>query len=337
MIRFLRLNPKTAVTTAAIVLAAVVLSSVALISLMLSPRAAVADPVEVLIPQGTGAAATARILERAGLIRHWAAFSVYAAVTGNAASLQAGRYALCRCQSVPEMLDVIVRGEAISDDIVLTVPEGMNVWEIDTLLQERALIVAGSFARTWISHEGTLFPDTYRLARELASSADRFDNARRIGEILREAYGDAAAAYTPEQIIVASMLEKEAKSASDMALVAGIIERRMVSGMPLQIDAAVAYGWCLRRWLPMSSPANCDVTQAPIASEIKVDGPYNTYTRAGLPAGPISNPGLTALEAAKNPKASEYLYYLSTRDGSQLIYAKTLDEHLRNRSKYLGL
>jgi len=107
--------------------------------------------------------------------------------------------------------------------------------------------------------------------------------------------------------------------------------------MLLQIDATVAYGWCLRRWLPMSSTANCDVTQAPIALEIKTDGPYNTYTRPGLPEGPIGNPGLQALEAAKHPKASDYLYYLSTRDGSDIIFSKTLDEHLKNRAKYLGL
>jgi UPF0755 protein len=134
------------------------------------------------------------------------------------------------------------------------------------------------------------------------------------------------------QIITASMLEKEAKTPEDMAMVAGIMKQRMDIGMRLQIDATVGYGWCLR----IAPNRPCDVTQAPIATEIKVDGAYNTYTRVGLPLGPISNPGEQALSAAANPKVSEYFYYLSTRDGSQIIYSKTLDEHLRNRAKYLG-
>ena len=121
-----------------------------------------------------------------------------------------------------------------------------------------------------------------------------------------------------------------------MALVSGIIQKRLQLKMPLQIDATVAYGWCLRRWLPMSNNRTCDVTQAPIATELKVDGPYNTYARVGLPPAPISNPGLQALEAAAHPKTSSYLYYLSTRDGSQIIYAKTAAEQQANRAKYLG-
>jgi UPF0755 protein len=325
------------VTTAAIILAAVVLTFVGITWVMLSPMTLTAEPTEVVIPPGTGASATSRILERAGVIRHWAAFSVYATVTGNAASLQAGRYLLCSCDSVPMLVRTLVHGDALTDDVVLTVPEGMNVWEIDELLQAKGLIVPGSFARIWQESEGVLFPDTYRLDRTVASAADEFGNADVIGTVLRTAFDGKASAYSAEQVIVASMLEKEAKKPEDMALVAGIIARRRELGMPLQIDATVAYGWCLRRWLPMSSAANCDVTQAPLATEIKVDGPYNTYTRAGLPAGPISNPGIAALEAAADPESSDYLYYLSTRDGSEIIYSKTLDEHNRNRAKYLGL
>jgi UPF0755 protein len=130
------------------------------------------------------------------------------------------------------------------------------------------------------------------------------------------------------------MLEKEAKTSHDMALVAGIIYKRMEIGMLLQIDATVAYGWCLRS---AGLGRDCDVTQAPIALELGIDGPYNTYLRAGLPAGPISNPGIQALEAAANPSTSDYLFYLSTRDGSRIIYAETHEEHLQNRREHLGV
>ena len=103
--------------------------------------------------------------------------------------------------------------------------------------------------------------------------------------------------------------------------------------MPLQLDATVAYGACLRRFL--INEKNCDVTQIGVANEIKIDSAYNTYTRAELPRGPISNPGMAAIRAAKNPKSSDYLYYLSAKDGTT-IFAKTSAEHEANRRKYLG-
>ena len=107
--------------------------------------------------------------------------------------------------------------------------------------------------------------------------------------------------------------------------------------MPLQIDATVIYGACRRKMAEIKFTKNCEVTFQGPAIEIKIDGPYNTYTRKGLPPGPISNPGLKAIEAALNPTASNYLYYLSTRDGSQMIYSKTAGEHVANRRKYLGI
>lgn len=315
---------------------AIAVTVVGIALLQLSPRDALAAPVKVTIPPGSGASAVGTLLERAGIIRSGLMFRLYATAMGQARTLKAGDYLLCPCAPVSELVQSIASGEALSTDITVTIPEGMNVWEIDDLLADQHLIVPGSFARSYSVSEGTLFPDTYRFGATLAEKAGEYANARVIGAVLRGAFDTKARGYTNAQIIIASMLEKEAKSADDMALVAGIIAERERRGMALQIDATVAYGWCLARWLPMSNNRNCDVTQAPIAAQIKVDGPYNTYTRTGLPKGPISNPGLKALEAAAHPKASPYLYYLSTRDGSQLIYSKTLSEHLASRKKYLG-
>ena len=139
---------------------------------------------------------------------------------------------------------------------------------------------------------------------------------------------------TPQAVIVASMLEKEVRKAEDMALVAGIIYKRLELGMPLQIDATVAYGSCLNIWTSQVQ-RTCDVTEINLIENIKIDSPYNTYTRKGLPLGPISNPGLRALNAALNPVASDYLYYLSARDDGRTIFSKTAEEHQLNRKKYL--
>ena len=144
-----------------------------------------------------------------------------------------------------------------------------------------------------------------------------------------------------DTLIKASILEKEARKEKDMRLVAGVIENRLARGMLLQIDATVSYGACLRNFqfsiFSFQTLKYCDVSQIGVANEIKIDGPYNTYTRAGLPAGPIANPGITAIQAVLNPAKSDYLYYLSTRDGSRVIFSKTAAEHATNRHKHLGL
>jgi peptidoglycan lytic transglycosylase G len=281
------------------------------------------DVVECVIERGLGGTAIARRLHDCGLIRSPLAFRITAWVFRVDDRLQAGTYLLSPGQSMREVLAALSEGRAKSDDITVTIPEGLNIWEIDKILTTAHLITPGQMVRQFLHKEGHLFPDTYRFAKD-ATLHDIVDK-------MEQTFAEKAATKSDIEIIFASMLEKEAKSADDMAMVAGIINKRMELGMPPQIDATVAYGWCVRLARPL-----CDVTQAPIITEIKVDGPYNTYTRRGLPRGPISNPGLKALNAAANPKKSDYLYYLSTRDGSKLIYSKTLSEHLKNRSKYLG-
>ncbi len=312
--------------TAAILLAAVIaLSGIVLMSLW-TPEDRLGPVQEVVIPDGTGASGVARILEREGIVRHRIGFLSYAILTGKTGSLQAGTYHLCSCQSVPSLVDAIADGDALPDDYRLTIPEGTNIWGLDALLLRLGITpLAGEFSGAYHEREGRLFPETYRFSRGVRPA----DVAVRLGD----EFVSRAGGYTSQQVIIASILEKEAKTADDMALVAGIIQRRLGLDMALQIDATVAYGWCVRS---RGYDRFCDVTQAPIATEITIDGPYNTYTRTGLPAGPISSPGLRALHAAAHPEESDFLYYLSTRDGSEIIYAKTLDEHLQNRAKYLG-
>jgi len=305
--------------------------------LMTSPVASIAPDQTFTVRPGWGGGRIAQELEKAGLVRWTISVLLIANLTDTGNQLKAGTYLLSADMTPREIVRIIATGEALSSDVQVTIPEGMNSWEIDELLTKQKLIVRGSFARQAITGEGTYFPDTYRFDASVASGSRVFQDAKKYITAFRAEFERKASAYSQEHIIIASMLEKEAKTANDMKLVAGIIARRRQLGMPLQIDATVAYGWCLARWLPMNSNQNCDVTQAPIALEIKKDGPYNTYTRVGLPEGPIANPGLVALDAAVYPQKSDYLYYLSSRDGSQIIYSKTLQEHLANRRKYLGL
>ncbi len=284
---------------------------------------------EVVIKQGEGLSIIAENLSVAGLLRSKLLFVAYVKLRGEENSLKAGRYLLSRSFNTPLIVSMIAEGRSQPDDVIVTIPEGFNIWEVDKRISASGLTTAGLFAKEYLNKEGHLFPDTYNFKKD-ASIKD-------IADKIEQNYSIKAGAHSEETLIIASLLEKEAKTKEDMELVAGIIQKRLKIGIPLQIDASVGYGWCLKESTKPTFKGFCYVTQAPIAMEIKIDGPYNTYIQKGLPSGPISNPGLIAIQAAENPKESDYLYYLSTRDGSQLIFSKTAGEHAANRRKYLGI
>ncbi|MBI2064534.1 MAG: endolytic transglycosylase MltG [Candidatus Yanofskybacteria bacterium] len=336
--------------------------------------------IEVEISSGQGLSQIASTLKNKGLIRSESIFILYVKVIGDAANLKAGRYVFYdpsiggqASLNIPEIIDILVSGKSEPDDIEITIPEGLNVWDIDKRLAQAGLIQESRFSSQYHNDEGYLFPDTYRLKNYLPAQAGELkitDYEKLLSE-LREKMGVNFNAKTEElfsaldgsqpeagqplagakssggknlsneqklrTIIIASILEKEARSEKDMRLVAGIIEKRLKLDIPLQIDATVIYGACRREFAKSNFSKNCDVTFQGPAVEIKIDGPFNTYIHKGLPPAPISNPGLKAINAALNPQESDYLYYLSTRDGSQMIYSKTAGEHSANRRKYLGI
>ncbi len=203
-------------------------------------------------------------------------------------------------------------------DTQVTIPEGMNIADMGRILAKAGIITDGVFLTPqYLELEGELFPDTYRFNKQSAVEA--------VIERMQKTYDDRRA------LIIASILEKEVQKPEDMKLVAGIIEKRLDAGMALQLDATVAYGVCLPVW---RRGTYCDVTQVNLVDNIKRDTAYNTYSRTGLPVGPISNPGLVAYTAALHPQASEYWYYLSAKDGTT-IFSKNLAEHNAAKRKYL--
>jgi UPF0755 protein len=124
-----------------------------------------------------------------------------------------------------------------------------------------------------------------------------------------------------DTVILASLVEKEARTSVNRRIVAGILLNRLRLGMPLQVDAV--FGYIYGR-----------DTYSPSFADLKVDSPYNTYMHPGLPPGPINNPGLDALLAVLHPTETAYLYYLTDRDGV-MHYAKTYATHQANQAKYL--
>ncbi len=212
----------------------------------------------------------------------------------------------------------------VPNDVAVTIPEGTNLADIDRIIL-RAGIASSSMFLTppYLAHEGAFFPDTYRF--------DRDSTAQEIYARFEENFTKKCNVACRQVLILASILEKEVQTPDDMRVVAGIIMKRLAAGMALQLDATVAYGVCYPKFI---KNIYCDVSQVNLVDNIRKDSAYNTYMRTGLPAGPISNPGLKAIDAAQHPVSSDYWYYLSAKDGTT-IFSRTLAEHNRARAKYL--
>ncbi|MDA3802603.1 MAG: endolytic transglycosylase MltG [Patescibacteria group bacterium] len=178
--------------------------------------------------------------------------------------------------------------------------------------------------------EGYLFPDTYQifassspkeLVVKMLNNFDRKLTAEMRAEIERQGK------TIHEIITMASIIEKEApisgqKDLKDAKIVSGIFWNRIGIGMALQSDATLSYIFN-------------DNNPAHSGSELDVDSPYNSYKYRSLIPGPICNPGIAAIEAAIYPTETDYLYFLTAYEGGQIYYAKTHDEHVRNKYKYL--
>ncbi len=181
-----------------------------------------------------------------------------------------------------------------------------------------------------MSLEGYLFPDTYRIyassspAELVSRMLTNFDN-KLTSEMRADIKKQGKTIH--EIITMASIIEKEApifaqKDLKDAKIVSGIFWNRLEIGMALQSDATLSY------ILNDNKPAHS-------GSELSIDSPYNTYKYPGLIPGPICNPGIAAIEAAIYPSDTNYLYFLTTLDGKEIYYARTHDEHVRNKYLYL--
>ncbi len=302
---------------------------------------------EFSIEKGQSLATTARLLAEKGIIVNRFIFVAYAIATGQERQFKAGRYLIPPSASIRSLVNMFAGGFAQPDDIAVTIPEGSNVADIDRIFAKAGLIHSGDLLNSEIlSKEGFLFPDTYRFGKEFKEPKDGLTSVekklkiKKITEKLEQNFqkktadilGNLGNEKARKAVVIASLLEKEVKTEDDMKLAAGILEKRLALRMPLQIDAAIAYGVCYPEFW---AGRYCDVASANIVDNIGKDSVYNTYRNKGLPPAPISNPGLKAINAALNPTPSDYLYYLSAKDG-KTIFSKTVSEHLKARKKYLG-
>ena len=279
--------------------------------------------VTLVVPEGTGVAAIARQLEATGVIKDAFIFRFGVRLSGADKTLRAGEYLFPPETSARTAMLILRGGETVVRR--LTVPEGLTVAQILPLLKT----ADGLFEQMPAPPaEGTLLPETYHYGwgdtrRELI--------ARMQGDMTETLAGLWAArspglplASPAEAVTLASIVEKETGVAAERPRVAAVFINRLRKGMRLQSDPTVIYAL---------SGGEGEMDRELTRQDLKVISPYNTYINAGLPPGPISNPGRESLQAVLNPMETDELYFVADGSGGH-VFAKTLAEHNRNAAKW---
>jgi len=296
---------------------------------------------EIKVEKGVGVKGISSLLKNNNLIRSRFWFESYVWLKNQGANMQAGDYQIGRSQNVPQIVGIITGGKVISNEVQITFPEGFTLGQIKERLLAQGFSVANDLDKEKIADyavqykflngapevanlEGFLFPDTYRFKKDatvkeiVKKFLDNFD--KKMLPEWREAIAKQNKAVY-EIINLASIVQQEAIGEQDMPLVAGVFANRLKIGMALQSDATVNY-------------ATGKKLRQPTLEDLKVNSLYNTYIIKGLPPTPISNPGAAAIAAAISPATTEYLYFLHPLDGPT-VFSKTLEEHNKNKAKYL--
>lgn len=290
-------------------------------------RAPSTFPIGTLVSakQGTSISEVADLLFRKGAIRSPFWFKVWTTLLGGRAGLKAGDYYLSEPSSVISLASRFADGREGFETVLVTIPEGLSNREVASLFSKRLTgFDSTRFLELARGKEGYLFPDTYRFFPSTDESSLITEMTKNFEKKIFLLKLELASFGKPlrEVVIMASLVEGEARTTETRRQIAGILWKRLTLGMPLQVDAVFPY---------ILGKNTYEVT----AEDLRFDSPYNTYRAAGLPPGPINNPSLDAIKATLTPLDSEYLYYL-TDDEGVMRYAATHAEHLKNRAKYLG-
>lgn len=274
----------------------------------------------VTIPEGSSVREAAELLKEVGALRSSEAFTLAVRLWNPDGGVLANTYALPQKENALELAYRFAHGDTGIEAVRVTIPEGLNSREIGELLKERlGSFDSERFRALAEAEEGYLFPETYYLLPGTdPSSAVRLMKgtfAEKVGPIEEKIRASGKSVH--EVVTMASIIEREARKPETRRIISDILWRRIDLGMPLQVDAV--FGYILGK-----------SGYAPNFDDLKVVSPYNTYLNRGLPPGPIANPGLDSILAAIEPKANDWLYYLTGADGV-MYYAKTFEKHVANR------
>lgn len=279
-----------------------------------------AEETTLVIPRGAGVTRIAETLAQAGVIEHDWLFLLGVKLLGQDQRLKAGEYAFPAGVSMRGAMEILVAGVTVVRRV--TIPEGLTAWQIVQLLNAVPDLEGEPLVE--LPEEGSLLPETYFFQRG-DTRADilarmRAAHDRAVRELWEDRQDGLPISTVEEWIILASIVEKETGLTSERPLVASVFINRLNIGMRLQSDPTVIYGITSGQ-----GPLGRSLTRR----DLDTPTPYNTYTQAGLPPGPIANPGLASLMAVLHPADTKYLYFVADGTGGH-AFAETLDEHNRN-------
>jgi UPF0755 protein len=279
-------------------------------------------PGSMQVTTGSSVRSVGNVLREQNIIKNTTLFSVCSRLVTKRGTIATGNYLFESPEHVCRIAYRMSRGMYGNTQIKITIPEGSTYLEIADIIKSKYPdFNTEEFLKIAKPKEGTLFPDTYFFFSGTSSQ-------NIVDELLQthnRKTSDLFTGISPEKqkdiIIMASILEREANNAEEAKVISGILWKRIAIGMPLQADATLRY---------TTGRGSDELT----LDDLRTDGPYNTYTRTGLPPGPIGNPGIAMMQAAMNPEKSAFLYYLHDNNG-KVYYASNHDQHVRNKQKYL--
>jgi UPF0755 protein len=308
---------------------------------LVTPYKAYAEPKTLVeIPRGSSVEWISNTLYQKGILRHPLVLKLIFKWKHTEGQSKAGDYVFDRPLSPLQLYDKLMKGEI--SYTVLTIPEGSNVLDVKRILNEKNIPGTQDFDTVLISREllaelhsidpsiqspeGFLFPETYFVAKRenvlnvLLTMVREFK--KRYGSTeARKA--DELGMNTLQVITLASLIEKETGKSEERSLISGVFHNRLHKSMLLQCDPTVIYA------LLLAGEYHGFIRK----SDLKYDSPYNTYVFAGLPPGPICNPGEASIRAALFPAMTDKLYFVSRNDGSH-YFSSTLEEHNRAVQQY---
>ncbi len=317
-----------------------VLLGIAAVAFLLATPYGPSREAYVEIAPGTSSRQIAVELQKQGIIRSKYGFDLWRLVEGfrnpaHSRTLKAGEYRFDRPARIGEVYSRIERGDVYT--ISVAIPEGSNLFDIASRIEAARLGTKEAFEQAAQqdtalisdldpgapSLEGYLFPDTYQFGRRatpeqmVAAMVKRFRST---------ASSMGLQGNTHRVVTLASLIERETPIDKERPLVASVFSNRLDREMPLMSDPSVIYAALL------AGRYRGTIYQ----SDLNADSPYNTYKRAGLPPGPVCNPGAASLNAAMNPARTNYLYFVaaSANPSGQSRFAATLEEHQRNVQAY---
>ena len=273
----------------------------------------------IYIAPGNGGRKIATDLQNEGAIRDALIFRVAAKLQEGNGPLRAGEYDIPARASTGDVIAVLQKGKTYQRQVTLA--EGLMSVEIMELVNVAPALEG---VVEIVPPEGSLLPDTYAYSRGDTREAlvARMQKAMRDTlASLWDARAENLPVATPEEtVILASIVEKETGVAAERAKVAGVFVNRLRLGMPLQSDPTTIYAL---------TKGKKKLDRALMRKDLALADPYNTYYAAGLPPGPIANPGRASLEAVLHPESHDYLYFVADGTGGH-AFAKSNEEHLRN-------